>query len=81
MQDVCVGALSLDWSSVETWIGVGGAFAGLGLGVGIPAFYMSLESKDEQRLQELRELNRKTFEETGEYLSEVSVETAASCPA
>ena len=70
-QDVRVGALSIDWSSADTWIGVGGAVAGLAFGIGIPAFYMSIQSKDEERLEELRELNRQTYKETGQYLSEV----------
>lgn len=33
---------------------------------------MSMESRDEERLEELRELNRQTFKETGSYLSDVS---------
>lgn len=53
-------------------MGVGVAVAGLAVGIGIPAFYMNLDAKDEERLEELRELNRQTYKETGEYLSEVS---------
>lgn len=52
-------------------MGVGVAVAGLAVGIGIPAFYMQLDAKDEERLEELRELNRQTYKETGEYLSEV----------
>ena len=38
---------------------------------GAPLFYISRDERDEQRLEELRQLNRQTFKETGEYLSEV----------
>lgn len=38
---------------------------------GAPLFYISRDERDEQRLEELRQLNRETFKETGEYLSEV----------
>ena len=71
LQSVSTGALAIDWSSSDTWLGVGVAVAGIAIGVGIPAFYMQLESKDEERLEELRELNRQTYKETGEYLTEV----------
>ena len=38
---------------------------------GAPLFYISRDERDDQRLEELRQLNRQTFKETGEYLSEV----------
>ncbi|CAL8469063.1 g8604 [Coccomyxa elongata] len=46
---------------------------GLLVGIGAPLFYISRDEKDEQRLEELRELNRQTFKETGEYLSEEEI--------
>ncbi|KAK9865459.1 hypothetical protein WJX84_009014 [Apatococcus fuscideae] len=62
--------LSIDWSSQEAIVGVAGALLGVGLGVGVPIFYISRDTADEEKLSELRELNRKTFKETGEYLTE-----------
>lgn len=52
-------------------MGVAGAVLGVGLGIGVPIFYISRDSADEEKLSELRELNRKTYKETGEYLTEV----------
>lgn len=66
-----VAALEIDWSDSDTWVGIAGAVLGVGLGLGAPIFYASRDSIDEKRLEELRELNRKTFKETGEYLTEV----------
>ncbi len=63
--------LEIDWSDPDTLIGVAGGVLGLLVGIGAPLFYISRDEKDEQRLEELRELNRQTFKETGEYLSEV----------
>ncbi|KAK9813616.1 hypothetical protein WJX73_010796 [Symbiochloris irregularis] len=73
-----VAALAIDWSSPDTWAGVGVAVAGLAVGIGIPAFYMQLDAKDEERLEELRELNRQTYKETGEYLSEDEIKKIRS---
>ena len=44
---------------------------GLGVGIGAPIWYINRVEKDEERLEELRALNRATFQETGEYMSEV----------
>lgn len=41
------------------------------MGIGAPVFYSMRDDIDEQRLEELRELNRETFKETGEYLTPV----------
>lgn len=63
--------LEIDWSDPDTLIGVAGGVLGLVVGIGAPLFYISRDEKDEERLEELRELNRQTFKETGEYLTEV----------
>ena len=68
-----VAALDIDWSDPDTLIGAAGAVLGLALGIGIPVFFVSREKLDEERLEELRSLNRETFKQTGEYLSPVSV--------
>lgn len=44
---------------------------GLGLGIGAPVFYTSRIDEDEKNLEDLRKLNRETFKQTGEYLTEV----------
>lgn len=64
-------ALEIDFSDSDTWVGIAAAVLGVGLGIGAPVFYAMRDEIDEKRLEELRALNRKTFEETGEYLSEV----------
>jgi hypothetical protein len=62
--------LDIDWSDPDTQIGALGAVLGLALGIGAPAFYASRDNRDEERLEELRALNRATKAETGEYLSQ-----------
>lgn len=62
--------LELDWTDPDTLLGAFGAITGLAVGIGLPLFFISRDEKDEKRLQELRELNRANFKETGEYLTE-----------
>lgn len=64
-------AINLDLSDPDTLVAVGGALLGVALGVGVPAFYISRDRRDEQRLEELRELNRNTKLQTGEYMTKV----------
>ena len=64
-------ALEIDWSDPETYFFLLASLAGIGAGIGIPAFFSSRIEKDEQNLEELRRLNRETFKETGKYLTEV----------
>lgn len=71
--------LEIDWSDPDTLIGVAGGVLGLVVGIGAPLFYISRDEKDEQRLEELRELNRQTFKETGEYLTEVRLTASMQC--
>lgn len=68
---VQIAALDIDWTDPDVQIGVLGGVLGLGLGIGAPIFYSLRDDRDEERLEELRALNRATFKETGEYLSEV----------
>ena len=63
--------LDLDWSDPDTLIGLAGAVLGIAVGIGAPLFYISRDEADEKRLEELRELNRQTYKETGEYMTEV----------
>eukprot|EP00775_Hariotina_reticulata_P013423 gene13423-13551_t len=39
-------------------------------GLGAPAWYINRTERDEERLEELRALNRAAFRETGEYMSD-----------
>ena len=68
-----IADLDIDWSDPDTQIGAFGAFLGLAIGIGTPAFYISRDKADEERLEELRALNRATKAETGEYLSEEEI--------
>jgi hypothetical protein len=66
-----VAALELDWSDPDTLVGAFACVAGIALGVGTLVWYGKVVERDEERLQTLRELNKATYESTGEYLSEV----------
>ena len=63
---------ALDWSDPDTQIGALGGLLGVLVGIGTPLFYIIRTERDEDRLEELRALNRATKEETGEYLTDVS---------
>ena len=63
--------IQLDWSDPDTLTGVFAAVLGVAVGIGAPLFYISRDNKDEQRLADLRELNRQNYKETGKYLTEV----------
>lgn len=67
-----MAAWDFDWSDPDTQIGALGAILGLAVGIGAPIFYTTRDKRDEERLEELRALNRATKKETGEYLSEAS---------
>ena len=45
-------------------------------GIGAPWFYISRTERDEALLEEVRSINRSTFAETGEYMSEVRTKHA-----
>lgn len=66
-----LGELDVDWSDPDVQIGALGAFLGIALGIGVPIFYISRDERDEERLEEIRALNRATKAETGEYMSDV----------
>jgi hypothetical protein len=57
--------------STDSILGAPGGALGLIVGIGAPIFYASRDEIDEKRLEELRELNRQNYKETGEYLTEV----------
>ena len=65
--------LQIDWSDPDTLTGVLGGILGLSIGIGAPLFYISRDRADEKKLEELRELNRQTYKETGQYLTEVKL--------
>lgn len=68
-----LAAVEVDWSDPDVQIGALGAVLGVGLGIGVPIFYVSRDERDEERLEELRALNRATKEATGEYMSDEEI--------
>eukprot|EP00882_Tetradesmus_deserticola_P009701 GHRQ01010244.1.p1 GENE.GHRQ01010244.1~~GHRQ01010244.1.p1 ORF type:complete len:128 (+),score=16.83 GHRQ01010244.1:220-603(+) len=65
-----VRAIELDFSDPDTQLSVAGLVIGVVLGVGAPAWYINRTERDEERLEELRAMNRATFKETGEYMTD-----------
>lgn len=68
-----LGALEVDWSDPDVQIGAFGAFLGIAMGIGVPIFYISRDERDEERLEELRALNRATKKATGEYMTDEEI--------
>jgi hypothetical protein len=68
-----VKAIELDFSDLDTQLGVAGVVFGLVAGLGAPFWYINRIEKDDERLEELRALNRANFEETGAYLNEEEI--------
>lgn len=66
-------AIELDFSDPDTQLSLAGVVLGLVLGIGAPAWYISRTERDEERLEELRALNRATFQETGEYMTDEEI--------
>ena len=64
--------LTIDWASEDTWFAIGAGILGISVGIGAPAAYVLLQQSDEKKLEELRELNRQSYKETGQYMSEVT---------
>lgn len=50
-----------------------GLALGLLFGIGAPAWYINRTERDEERLEELRAMNRATYKETGEYMTEEEI--------
>jgi hypothetical protein len=67
-------AIDLDFSDPDTQLAMAGCVLGLVFGIGAPVWYTNRTEVDNQRLEELRALNRATYEETGEYMSESEIE-------
>eukprot|EP00465_Bigelowiella_longifila_P004527 CAMPEP_0185254756 /NCGR_PEP_ID=MMETSP1359-20130426/3688_1 /TAXON_ID=552665 /ORGANISM="Bigelowiella longifila, Strain CCMP242" /LENGTH=173 /DNA_ID=CAMNT_0027838113 /DNA_START=87 /DNA_END=608 /DNA_ORIENTATION=+ len=63
-------AIEIDWSDPDIQLAFAGAFLGLAGGIGFPIFYKLRDDADQDRLKDIREMNRQQFEETGEYMSE-----------
>merc|ERR1712146_127094 len=63
-------AIEIDWSDPDIQLAFAGAFLGLAGGIGFPISYKLRDDADQERLKDIREMNRQQFEETGEYMSE-----------
>ncbi|WIA17067.1 hypothetical protein OEZ86_014244 [Tetradesmus obliquus] len=50
-----------------------GLALGLLFGIGAPAWYINRTERDEERLEELRAMNRATYKETGEYMTDEEI--------
>ncbi|GMH44458.1 hypothetical protein BSKO_12410 [Bryopsis sp. KO-2023] len=67
-------ALDIDFSDPDTLQGLIGGVVGLGLGLGIPVFLISRDDRDDERVAEIREMNKATKASTGEYMSQDEIE-------
>lgn len=67
-----VRAVELDLSDPDTQFSLAGVIFGLVVGIGAPIWYINRTERDEERLEELRAMNRATFEATGQYMTDVS---------
>mmetsp|Transcript_18922 Transcript_18922/g.56386 ORF Transcript_18922/g.56386 Transcript_18922/m.56386 type:complete len:95 (+) Transcript_18922:1-285(+) len=63
-------AIEVDLSDPDTQVAVAGIVLGLVAGLGAPLWYINRIEKDDERLEEIRALNRANYEATGEYLKE-----------
>jgi len=68
-----VRAIELDFSDPDTQLSVAGLVLGLVFGLGAPAWYINRTERDEERLEELRAMNRATYEQTGEYMKDEEI--------
>jgi hypothetical protein len=66
-------AIEIDFSDPDTQVALAGVVLGLVAGFGAPIWYINRVEKDEERLEELRALNRANFEATGEYMSDAEI--------
>lgn len=67
-------AIDIDISDPDTQVALAGCVLGLLFGIGAPIWYTNRTEVDNARLEELRALNRATFEETGEYMTDEEIE-------
>mmetsp|Transcript_14811 Transcript_14811/g.22439 ORF Transcript_14811/g.22439 Transcript_14811/m.22439 type:complete len:168 (-) Transcript_14811:250-753(-) len=63
-------AIEIDFSDPEIQLAITGAFLGLAGGIGFPIFYKLRDDADQERLKEIKEMNRQQFEETGQYMTD-----------
>jgi len=67
-------ALEIDWSDPGVYVAAAGALIGVAVGIGVPIFMVRRDRFDEERLEQIRALNKATFEATGEYLTKDEIE-------
>lgn len=73
LKQIRPNAVSIDWTDPGTLSAIAGAAIGLAIGIGVPVFLVSRDDRDDERLEEIRQLNKSTFDTTGEYLSKVLI--------
>ncbi|KAF5836709.1 hypothetical protein DUNSADRAFT_5536 [Dunaliella salina] len=66
-------AIELDFSDPDTQLAVAGVMLGLFAGIGAPLWYINRTERDEERLEELRAMNRANYSQTGEYMTEEEI--------
>uniref|UniRef100_A0A6S8N2B1 Uncharacterized protein n=1 Tax=Dunaliella tertiolecta TaxID=3047 RepID=A0A6S8N2B1_DUNTE len=66
-------AIELDFSDPDTQLAIAGVLLGLVAGIGAPLWYINRTERDEERLEELRAMNRANYSQTGEYMTEEEI--------
>mmetsp|Transcript_31374 Transcript_31374/g.55162 ORF Transcript_31374/g.55162 Transcript_31374/m.55162 type:complete len:182 (-) Transcript_31374:308-853(-) len=63
-------AIEIDMTDPDIQKAIGGALLGVLGGIGFPIFYKLRDNADQERLKDIREMNRQQFEETGSYMTD-----------